>query len=158
MLQRLLLALLGFAVVMFEAAELYALPATLDSALPTIVQGIPTVTSQSIRASLYIPGSAQSESFQTSCYLARQACEWVRKNPGIPVKAGVLRFAWPYHSWLVSMSSTNDFALESHIQEKELSSYKRRTKLGLVALLGVTVALWVALSRRSSVKRLAAET
>ena len=152
MLQRIVVALLGLALVMYEAAELYALPTGFGGAAHSIVQGVPSVTSQSSRASLYFPRTPEAEAFQTSCYLARAACDWVRKNPGVSVKAKVARATWPFQSWLITMSAANDFMLDSRIQEQELVSFRRRTIFGLVAIIGVTISLWFTLSRRSEIR------
>lgn len=149
MIQRIFVAFIGFFLTIFQAMQLYALPTSFDETASSYVQGVPLVTSASSRASLYFPKSTVAEAFQTSCNLARSACDWVRKNPGVVVKAKVGIANWPSQSWLIAMSTANDFTLDPHIQEQELASFRRRTKLGLIAVLGVTIALWMLSSRRS---------
>ncbi len=141
MFKLILRALFCASVLIYIAFELLELPTDLAHANVSLAQGIPSVSGNSIRASLHIPIPDEPQAFSTNCYIARTACEWVRSNPGIPIEAQVIRGEWPTRQWLVSFKATNDFVLQSSVQERELSSYKGRTAFGLFGFLVVSIYL-----------------
>jgi hypothetical protein len=132
-------ALFGFACSAYMGSELAMLPTNLASTEPSMIRGEAKVFGTVLRETLFITDDAGHTLFQTQCYLAKNACAWVKINPAAKVEALVLKRNWPRHSWLVSLATNNEYAIAIDSQEAELSGFKRRTLFALLAALAVSL-------------------